>query len=225
MGKESRRNKAAKPISPVADQGRSWFLPVILAIVVAGAGLTFALASQRESNVGVEPRAFLDHWHGALLIHDCGTDLPFATGDNDPEGVHTHGDGLMHVHPFSDSAAGNNATLGAYLRATGAVLTDSLYVPGPTEVPTNLDEAEECAGEPSELVLAYWDDPEASEPSRVVTENLVDFRIEKDNFALTLARVPVGTDPAEIPKSPLVGQIEQLGALDGAPAPADNEGG
>ncbi|MFT7601404.1 MAG: hypothetical protein ACI8TP_004357 [Acidimicrobiales bacterium] len=214
MGKESRKDKNSKLISPVADQGRSWFLPVVVVIALIGVAAVAVLASQRESNVGIAPRALVDHWHGALLIHDCGTDLPFSADDNDPEGVHTHGDGLMHVHPFTSAAAGKNATLGAYLRATGGVLTDDLYVPGPGEVPTQLDEAVQCAGEDSQLVLAYWDDPDSETPE-IITTDLNNFPITADNFALTLARVPVGTDPADIPKSPLVGQIEQLGSLDG----------
>lgn len=199
----------------MADQGRSWFLPVVAVVVLIGAGAVGILATQRESNVDVAPRALIDHWHGALLIHDCGTDLPFATTDNDPDGVHTHGDGLMHVHPFNTAASGKNATLETYFIATGATLTDTLYTPGPSESPIPLDESQDCAGEPSELVLAYWEDPQAAEPSQVLTENLAAFQIVKDDYAITVARVPVGTDPADIPKSPLVDQIEQLGALDG----------
>ncbi len=213
VGKESRRDRKPKPINPV-DQGRSWFVPVVVVVVLIGAAAVGVLATQRESNVDVAPRALIDHWHGALLIHDCGTDLPFASNDLSEDGVHTHGDGLMHVHPFNGAASGKNATLETYLRSTGGVLTDSTYTPGPSEVPGVLDEAQDCAGEPSELVLAYWDDPQAAEPTEVFTENLAEFLVTKDNYALTLARLPVGTDPADIPKSPLVDQIEQLGARD-----------
>lgn len=217
VGKQSRRERRNKPaiVTPTGDQGRSWFLPVVVLIVLAGGAAVGVLATQRESNADVAPRALVDHWHGALLIHNCGQDLPFATTDNDPDGVHTHGDGLMHVHPFNTSASGRNATLATYFTATQASLTDSMYIPGPSESPVVLDESVSCAGEDAELVLAFWEDPQSAEPPVVIKENLADFRIETDNYALTLALVPVGTDPADIPKSPLVNQIEQLGALDG----------
>ncbi len=183
-------------------------------IVLLGAGAVGYLASQREGNVGVAPRALIDHWHGALLFNNCGTDLPFATTSNDPAGVHTHGDGLMHVHPFNTTASGRNATINSYLQATGGVLTDSLYIPGPSEAPTQLDESVGCDGEEAELVLAYWEDPQSDAPPEVITEGLGDFRIVKDNYAITIALLPVGTDPADIPKSPIINDIATLGAAD-----------
>jgi hypothetical protein len=217
VSKESRRSRSSASgiSSPTVDQGRSLFVPAVALIVLLGAGAIGYLATQRDGNVGVEPEALVDHWHGALLFHNCGTDLPFATTDNDPAGIHTHGDGLMHVHPFNTSASGRNATMATYLEATGGTLTDSLYSPGPSESPIPLDESAGCAGEDAELVLAYWDDPQAAEPTRVITEGLADFQIDSDGYAITIALVPVGTDPANIPKSPLVNDLERLGALDG----------
>jgi len=35
-----------------------------------------------------------------------------SDAQQDVLGIHTHGDGLIHIHPFSDSAAGVNANLG-----------------------------------------------------------------------------------------------------------------
>src|SRR4051812_17381876 len=40
---------------------------------------------------------------------------PFTDATQDALGIHTHGDGLIHIHPFTDSAAGRKATLGIFL--------------------------------------------------------------------------------------------------------------
>jgi hypothetical protein len=33
------------------------------------------------------------------------------------DGIHTHGDGVIHIHPFTANAAGPNATLGFFIKA------------------------------------------------------------------------------------------------------------
>ena len=178
------------------DQGRSWFLPAVLAIVVAGAVLVGFLATQRETNVGVRPEAFVDHWHTAYGINNCGSfDAPIVDS-TDPEGVHTHTDGVVHVHPFSPAASGNNATLDAFLRATGAVLTDDSFTYGAAEGGQSMSEAAGCNGEPAVLTVAYWHNALRAEqgdaPDIVITENLADFRFEGDISAVTIPWFPGG---------------------------------
>ena len=46
-------------------------------------------------------------------------------------GIHSHGDGLIHTHPFVQSEAGNNATLGKYADGDWSVSSDSIGVDGP----------------------------------------------------------------------------------------------
>ena len=42
-------------------------------------------------------------------------------------GIHSHGDGLIHTHPFVNSEEGNNATLGKYANYGGwSVSSDSI---------------------------------------------------------------------------------------------------
>ena len=38
-----------------------------------------------------------------------------ADSSNIRVGLHSHGDGLVHIHPFNSSESGNNATLGRFL--------------------------------------------------------------------------------------------------------------
>jgi hypothetical protein len=71
------------------------------------------------------PRVGTDFWTAALGARVCGTWLPNAptTGGADP-GVHSHGDGLVYLHPTQGGEAGANATLGRFL-ASGQWRADS----------------------------------------------------------------------------------------------------
>ncbi len=155
----------------------------------------------QEVNAAEEegPLAAIDHWHNAYLIHNCGTDLPPAGAIESPDGIHTHGDGLVHIHPFNPSAAGANATVGKFVEALGGELTDEIYSPGFAEEPTGLSEADGCDGEDAVLQLAFWEDAQSADPPIIITENLADRRFTGDGSAYTLALLPAGSD---IPKPP-----------------------
>lgn len=197
--KESRRNRGTS-LTPPDQSGSRWFIAVIVLLVVAGGAIVALFASQRESVVGVAPEAGIDHWHDAYLIHRCGQDLPASGNEADPDGIHTHGEGLIHIHPFNPTASGPNATFGRFIEAMGGTITDDTYTPGPGEFPTVLSEAEGCDGEPAVLQLAYWENAWTTQEPVIVTENIADFRFHSaSGSAITLALLPEG---AEIPKPP-----------------------
>lgn len=55
-----------------------------------------------------------EHWHASYRIYICGKrveNYPNVEGE-----IHSHGDGFMHIHPASPPFAGDNATLGTFLR-------------------------------------------------------------------------------------------------------------
>lgn len=203
--------------------GPGLFVVVLGLILVAGIAATVFFALNRESNIGVAPIASVDHWHSAYLIDNCGTPLPATGVFENPAGLHTHGDGLLHIHPFNPSASGNNATLGQYFAAAGATLTDDSFTTGFSDVlPTTMSEAAGCNGEPAVLQLAVWDNAfdETAEP-RVITENLADFPFDSAGMALTLALLPEG---AEIPRPPAdrIAALAETGA--GGPIAGVEEG-
>jgi plastocyanin len=86
-----------------------------------------------------------DHWHATYEIVICG-----ETQDNVPQfpgGVHTHGDGAIHLHPQAPFEEGAGARLvkwfeyGGDALGTGAKLTKTeLQIPGQREVWKNGDE-------------------------------------------------------------------------------------
>ncbi len=188
-------------------------------MLIAGAAVVAILATSREQDPrvafdtteGVAPliNPGGDHWHDAYLIHHCGEDLPPGTDQNGPGGIHSHADGLIHVHPSQAWAAGNNANFGLFVDAMGGELSDEVYTPGPGEVDTVLSEAEGCDGEPAVLQLAFWADPFSDADPVIITEDIAKTRFDDPRAnAYTLALLPEG---AEIPKPNLIALAEYTG--------------
>ena len=77
-----------------------------------------------------------DHWHTAFQVNVCGEWLTaqpqFEKPADNPNqlanvGIHTHGDNLIHTHPFVISEAGNNAKLSKFADYGGwSVSSDSI---------------------------------------------------------------------------------------------------
>ncbi len=119
---------------------------------VAGLGITILLiitvgASGRIwdpslTNIG-------DHWHASYQISICGRELPPLLST--PGGVHTHGRGLIHIHPISKKESGKNATLALFFSTSGGLLTrDSMTLPS-GEVCADGDRCP--GGQPGHLVV------------------------------------------------------------------------
>ncbi len=64
------------------------------------------------------------HWHAQYEISICGETLPDYPASPDL-GIHTHGDGLIHIHPHTQEAARENANLARFFTSLGGVLTNS----------------------------------------------------------------------------------------------------
>ena len=142
MGKASSRKKIARA-SRAAGRTRSprnlgWW-GLITGIVALGVGLVVV---SRPDKVDAVPPRLTDHWHVAYGIDICGEPLPgLSDAKPDTSGIHSHGDGLIHIHPFSSRYTGKGANLGAFADTTGMTLTDSsLKVPGRDK----LDNGDKC---------------------------------------------------------------------------------
>ena len=150
-----------------------------------------------------------DHWHSPYGIYFCdasgeGFIQPLAN-DNDPDGIHTHADGVIHIHPFNDNATGANATLGSFMVAVGLELHDDKIV-----VPTTGDEiaaGDACRDSTSILQVARWSLDALDAAPEIFTENLADIVFVADLDVYTIAYLPVG---AEIPQPPTIGNLAQL---------------
>ncbi len=209
----------------------------IVAIIALGIGVV-AMARSENGGLGdnsTPPKANLqngepfDHWHAAFAIEVCGNELdPLQDGPTDVQGIHTHGDGLIHIHPFTRTAAGKQATLERYFEQVGLVVTDSGF-----ELPkgvaingggTTVKEGEtKCGGKEGELVLAHWKDAASAagtKPDKIYRDGFGDIGFTEDLGAFTLAFVPKGSTDINPPAS--AADIESLGAADAGGTPTDS---
>src|SRR2546423_7500031 len=120
MGKASRRKGLVKAKPRRSNRG---FLVAVVVVFVLGVAL-IALARNDDgrSAAAKGPGAKQgDHWHAAIGINLSGTwqaNLPqYEPSPN--TGIHSHGDGFMHLHPFSAAGAGRNANVGLFYRQAG----------------------------------------------------------------------------------------------------------
>jgi hypothetical protein len=63
------------------------------------------------------PKINADHWHSSFSVYICDHFAPNVPLFESVDGIHTHGDGVVHIHPFTANAAGTNATLGFFVKA------------------------------------------------------------------------------------------------------------
>jgi hypothetical protein len=240
---------SAKKIATAAERGRNQRVrqargrvyPLALgAAIVLGLLLVGWSRNSARAIANVAPKASAgttlgDHWHAAFGVYKCDTWLPNITKVNearetqsgpvtDPDyavtGIHSHGDGVIHIHPFGAQGAGKNAKLGTYLRMVGAKLSDSKL-----EMPENLgtlNNDEDCGGKPGKLKLLVWDKADSTdEPAKYVTD-FNNVRFKKDGMAFAIAFVNEDTDVKGL-KPPSATNLAELGAADGGARPPTTE--
>lgn len=153
------------------------------------------------------------HWHAAYIVRICDDVLdPFDT-DADPLGIHSHGDGVMHVHPFVEESGYENATLGLFADAMGFGLADGeLLLPGGGA----WRDGDLCNGVPGRVFVDRWAGPDAD--SEVVRhfDGLADLRYLADAELYQIAFAPVDSFPVVPPASEL---LPELSNLEPAPDP------
>ena len=231
MGKASSSKKVARAARAggrvSSGQPRGLLFPSILTlIVVLGVSLIVYARNERSNeDLGGVPQ-LSDHIHQALAVNICGTEKPVVPEwEPSPIGIHTHGDGVMHIHPFSQLGVGFNATLGRFIesaREEGSLefsLSDTKleYLGG------TFEEGEaECEGvEDPVLRMAYWENvQDAASPPEIITGDFGERRLTTNGAGFTIF---YGDPDAEIPKPSNAPQLSELGAADGPSTLPDPE--
>jgi len=97
--------------------------------VLAAVALVASLALDMETDEGTGGPANGDHWHARYVFVVCDVVQPEAPFWE--AGVHTHGDGIIHIHPFTSAEAGRGARLVKWFEYGGGFLTDDeVRLPG-----------------------------------------------------------------------------------------------
>lgn len=177
---------------------------VIVVILVLGVGAIVVAREGREASANVPPLAALgdepgDHWHAYLGVNVCGTWLPNAPEfhfDADSSqvnvGIHSHGDGNIHIHPYRTAEAGNNATVGRFVDYGGWELSeDSMQLWDESEH-ANGDTCEAGDFEGEEAEIQWTVDGERQ------SGNLADYKPE-DGEIIALYFLPDGAELSEPP--------------------------
>ena len=85
------------------------------------------------------PKIGESHWHARYAFVVCDQVQPNAPFWE--AGVHTHGDGIIHMHPFTATEEGRGARLMKWFEYGGGVLTeDKVRLPGSNDEYNNGDE-------------------------------------------------------------------------------------
>jgi hypothetical protein len=214
MAKTSSSKKVAKVARAgsgkrrVRERPKLGFPLLIFAILVVGSLTVFyARTSRFDSAAAAEaPVANQDHWHNAYGFYVCDHFLPpFTDQGADTEGIHTHGDGIIHIHPFVAASAGANAQLKVFAKDVGMTLgSDSITTPDGTEYKNGYD----CNGKPAKVLVYRWDQAEdPTVPANVYDHDFGNIVLKNDRAAITFAVVPDGTD---VPRPDSVSTLDNL---------------
>jgi len=216
MGKASSQKKVARAAGIGGGRTNRGKAPVLwysslLVILVAGIGLTAFSRDERLTELNSpqskeEPRANDSHWHVALGVRVCDRWLDPVTDQADPKGIHGHGDGIIHVHPFVASAAGRRATLERYSEAVKGELAPNRFAwpEGEGKKKVERESGEKCGEQEAEVMAFYNGEPHAGDPGEILLT---------DRGKLVLAFVPKGTTYDKIGDPPSTSGLDNLSDL------------
>jgi hypothetical protein len=164
MGKSSRQKRRTYQTPKKARAGANLVWYAAAAVVVIAGVLGVAL-SRSNSASGVGPQA-TDHWHAALGVNNCGkwdpnwltpvsqtTQGAVRAGTDVYAGMHSHGDGLIHMEPQSSDEMGKHATLGTYFKFSGFKIDSTSMSFGTLDPATTVvvKNGDKCNGKPGVL--------------------------------------------------------------------------
>lgn len=184
---------------------RALGVAVAAALLAACGDDTTASAPAEESAPSGEgaPVANQDHWHAAFALDICGVlSAPLSDVGPDVLGIHSHQDGLIHIHPFGPSASGDRARFGVFAEQVGIAVSD-----GELSLPdgTTLRDGDDCGGEPGRVALFAWPAGAGDDASpEVISSGVGDRRFLADGERFVLAFLPEDVVPDQPDSVPLL---------------------
>jgi hypothetical protein len=144
---------------------------------------------------------------------------PLADATSDALGIHTHKDGVIHIHPFVSAAAGRNATLGVFFDQVALQISDTkLTLPNGQVFEEGVTK---CQGGKDGIVeIAQWssatDAANGARPNAVFTSGFRNIRMQ-NRQAYTIAFLPAGQ---QIPiEKTISSRLDTLGDVDNSQVP------
>jgi hypothetical protein len=208
------RASSSKKVARAAKTGgktkvrtpRGTVFPIALTtVVVLGLALVVWARADRQSSVDTTaPQAGIDHWHAAYGFYICDKFIEnIPDNGKDPLGVHTHGDGVMHIHPTSSKTSGRNAKVGRFFDNMDITMTNTkLTLPNKLGTWSNGDK---CGDKPGKLMASVWDPRTAT--AKIYNSNFNDIRFTNPLSVFTFAFVP---DGVTLPRPPSESVLDNL---------------
>lgn len=226
MGKASSAKKVARAAASgsriKAPRQTGLLFPGAMVIVVVLGGLLLWYGKSHRSNTNsVPPLANAQndplgrgHWHAAYGFYACGKFLAPITNQNDAVdgvsiGIHTHGDGIIHIHPFTTAASGNNAKMDWFIKSTGITFTDTKLV-----LPTgSFQNGDTCTinGKKVKATLsaAIWETRSAAKPV-IYTSGFKNIHFINNQMLLTFGFMPAGSTLPKPPSEPVLDKLTDV---------------
>ena len=191
-----------------------WYAAIVLVVVLGVGGIVTSRAERRTelaaSNNLIPPVANKDHWHAAYGVFLCDAFASPITDERDPKGIHTHGDGVIHIHPFLRSVSGPKAKLKVFTDTVKMTLNDKeIRLPGGKFYKEG---STKCDGKPG-IVQVLVD-------GKLITKDVANI-VFKERQLITIAFAPKGTKLTPPPSAPNLDSLSDLGGQpSGSPEPS-----
>jgi hypothetical protein len=211
MGKASSSKKVARAAragsTHKGPERRQLGFPLAIGVTVL-LGTSLVLFARGNRSEAVEPKVNSTHWHAAYGIWNCDHWEPNLTGTQDPDGIHSHDDGVIHIHPFNSGVAGTRAQLGVFFNTFGVTASNDKI-----ELPTGvtLQNGADCNGKEAKLEVARFRADQPDTEPEIITSDFNKIRFREDREAFTIALIPEG-DPIPRPESiPTLDALSDVG--------------
>jgi len=147
------------------------------------------------------------HWHAAYVVRVCNDVLlPFEAPD-DPLGIHSHQDGVAHIHPFFEASGYEAATLGLFADAVGLGLGEGeLTLPGGG----TWRDGDLCDGVPGRVFVDKWSGPTPDSDVERIFADPASIRFLADAELYQIAFAPADSPPVVPPTHELLPRISNL---------------
>lgn len=231
MGKASSAKKVARLTSGSKHKSRRtarFGFPALITVIVVGGILSIVFlksgqpsAFPKAADLSNRQNPGGDHIHEAYGFNICGKWQPPIPEFESQIGIHTHGDGVIHIHPYDVSAQGRHAELKVFLTGAHVQLSDKhLVVPKTSSGDgANVKVPGTCNGKPAVLRVAEWhhattkgDKPTTKPPDKVYKSGFGDIWLGHNGGALTIY---YGPPTGVIPLPDYQGSIQHLVEAEG----------
>gem|GEM_PF-3425534 len=148
------------------------------------------------------------HWHAAYVVRVCDEVLEPFEAQSDEVGIHTHGNGLIHIHPWVEEAAFGEAKLSRFADAVDLTIAD-----GELTLPTGgtWRDGDLCNGVPGRVFVDRWEGPLSDTPVERIFDGLADLQFSGDAELYQIAFAPEDSPPVVPPAEPLLNEVSNLG--------------